>query len=83
MEEIEQSTPEIIEEPVIEDEVLDEDDFIKKKSDGMFSSWQELNEALAAQKAQKAAAAAKKKVFSLFCMVISLLAANHLAYYSY
>jgi len=34
------------------EEVLDEDDFIKQRTDGQFSSWQELSEAIEAQKTQ-------------------------------
>ena len=35
------------------EEVLDEDDFIKQRTDGQFSSWEELQEALAAQATQQ------------------------------
>jgi len=59
LKEIEESQPleqNIVEEQPLssddEEEVLDEDDFISQRTDGQFSSWQELNEALAAQSAQ-------------------------------
>ena len=50
-------TQEIVEEQPLdvndEEEILEEDDFIKQRTDGQFSSWEELNEALAVQKAQE------------------------------
>ena len=36
-----------------DDEVLDEDDFIKQRTDGEFSSWEELREALQVERAKE------------------------------
>ena len=54
--EIEETQPIQIEEEQPDpnaEEVLDEDDFIKQRTDGQFSSWEELQESLQAQAAQQ------------------------------
>jgi len=57
IEDAQSQNEEIIEEQPLptddDDEVLDEDDFIKQRTDGQFSSWEELQQALAEQAAQQ------------------------------
>ena len=50
---IESNQQEIVEDTLQEEEVLDEEDFIKQRTDGKYSSWEELQTALQEQQTQQ------------------------------